>query len=307
MNRTFAIFLLKRIDSSTFLRFHSCIHGIELHAVDLFTEKALSFIEDCREDPFFLYLCYTIPHYSDYPSDSPDHFMVPSDQPYTDRNWPQISKNYAAMITRMDRDVGRILEKVRQLGIEQNTVIFFSSDNGPYAGSVHSVEFFDSNGPLRGVKRDLYEGGIRVPFIARWPGMIKPDTTTDHLLAFWDFLPTAAELVGLPVPEDIDGISFLPALLGKPQESHEYLYWDYGHVRSTFSQAVRWGKWKAVRNGLTSPTELYDLEKDLGETADVSAEHAVVVARMEAMMKEALTPSEDYPIKGINDKPAHKP
>ncbi len=214
---------------------------------DLFTERAMEFIDRHREDPFFLYLAYTIPHFSDYPRDTPELFIVPSDEPYGNRNWPQASKNYAAMITRMDRDVGRMMQQLEALGISQNTIVVFTSDNGPYSGStLHSVEFFDSNGPLRGVKRDVYEGGIRIPFIVRWLEKIQPGQANDHVLAFWDLMPTVAELLGLPVPEGIDGLSFLPSLLGAPQPEHEYLYFDYGHARNTYKQAVRSGKWKAV-------------------------------------------------------------
>ncbi|MBN2132335.1 MAG: arylsulfatase, partial [Sedimentisphaerales bacterium] len=218
---------------------------------DLFTEKALDFIQKNRENPFFLYLSYTIPHFSDYDKDTPEHYIVPSDEPYSDRPWPQIAKNYAAMITRMDADVGSICDRLRDLGLESNTLVIFTSDNGPYLDSGIPVEFFQSNRPFRGGKRDLYEGGIRVPFIARWPGRIPAGKTSDEILAFWDILPTFTELAGLPVPETIDGISMLPALLGQPQtRNHEYLYWDYGHVRETFKQALRIGHWKAVRVGI---------------------------------------------------------
>lgn len=262
---------------------------------DLFTEKAMEFIDRHREDPFFLYLAYTIPHFSDYPKDTPEHFMVPSDEPYGNRSWPQASKNYAAMITRMDRDVGRIMQQLQELGISRNTIVFFTSDNGPYSESeLHSVEFFDSNGRLRGVKRDVYEGGIRVPFIVRWPEKIQPGQVNDHVLAFWDLMPTVAQLVGLPVPEGIDGISFLPSLLGIPQQEHEYLYWDYGHSRETYKQAVRSGKWKAARVGALAPIELYDLEKDAGETRNVALEHPEMVARMEQLMESAVEKSPDY-------------
>jgi arylsulfatase A-like enzyme len=272
-----------------------------LYTHDLFTEKALAFIDRSWEDPFFLYLCYTIPHFSDYPRDSPDHFIVPSDEPYSDEDWPQVSKNYAAMITRMDRDVGRIMGKIKDLGIDSNTIVFFTSDNGPYDGStIHSVEFFDSNGPLRGVKRDVYEGGIRVPFIARWPSKISAGQVSNQVVAFWDVMPTLAELVGLPVPAGIDGISMLPALLGQPQQDHEYLYFDYGHVRNVYKQAVRWGDWKGVRVGVGSPIELYDLQRDVGETTDLASEHPEIVEKIEKMMAEARVPSEDYPIKGLD-------
>jgi arylsulfatase A-like enzyme len=265
---------------------------------DLFTEKAISFIEQNREDPFFLYLAYTIPHFSDYPKDTPEHYIVPSDEPYSDKDWPQIAKNYAAMITRMDRDIGRIMELLKKLGIDENTIVFFTSDNGPYKGSPIPIEFFDSNGALRGGKRDVYEGGIRIPMIVRWPGKIRPGRVSEQVWAFWDFLPTAAELAGLPVPKDIDGISMLPVLSGKPQKSHEYLYWDYGHVRKTYKQAVRMGDWKGVRNGAGAPIELYNLNQDLGEGADVASKHPKVVAQIEQIMRTAPADSEDYPIGG---------
>ncbi len=134
---------------------------------DLFTEKALKFIELNSQKPFFLYLAYTTPHYSDYPPDTPDIFPVPSDEPYSDRDWPQVAKNYAAMITRMDEDIGEITDLISRLGIEENTLIIFTSDNGPWQGIPTPIEFFDSNGPLRGGKREMYEGGVRVPFIVK--------------------------------------------------------------------------------------------------------------------------------------------
>jgi arylsulfatase A-like enzyme len=265
---------------------------------DLFTEKAVSFIGQNREDPFFLYLAYTIPHFSDYPKDTPEHYIVPSDEPYSDKDWPQIAKNYAAMITRMDRDVGRIMELIKKLGIDENTIVFFTSDNGPYKGSPIPIEFFDSNGPLRGGKRDVYEGGIRIPMVVRWPGRVPAAKVSDQIWAFWDFLPTAAELAGLPTPKDIDGISMLPAILGKPQKNHEYLYLDYGHVRKTYKQAVRMGHWKAVRNGVRAPIELYNLNQDLAESTDVASKHPEVVAQIEQIMRTAPADSEDYPIRG---------
>jgi len=265
---------------------------------DLFSDKALEFIDRNQEDPFFLYLAYTIPHYSDYPQDTPEHFMVPSDEPYSDKDWPQIAKNYAAMISRLDRDVGRLMERVGELGLDENTIIILSSDNGPYQGLPICREFFDSNGMLRGGKRDLYEGGIRMPMIARWPGKVPSGRVSEQVWAFWDFLPTAADLAGLAVPEGIDGISMVPALLGKPQKSHDYLYWDYGHVRKTYKQAVRMGNWKGVRIGAGAAIELYDLRADPGETEDVASKHPDVVSRIEHIMRTAVEASPDYPIGG---------
>ena len=267
---------------------------------DLYTEKAIDFIRDNRENHFFLYLSYTIPHFSDYPKDSPDHYLVPSDEPYSKKDWPQIAKNYAAMITRMDSDVGRITALIKEFGLDSNTIIFFTSDNGPYKGVSTPIEFFDSNGVLRGGKRDLYEGGIRVPFIARWPGEISAGVTNDQIVAFWDILPTLAQIAGLPAPSKIDGISILPSLLGQKQKQHEYLYWDYGHVRKTFKQAIRMDRWKAVRIGVDEPLELYHLRDDPGETTDLAAKHPEIVTKIESLMEKAYAYSPDYPVKGLN-------
>jgi len=267
---------------------------------DLFTEKAVDFINDNRENPFFLYLAYTIPHYSDYPKDSPEHYIVPSDEPYSNEDWPQIVKNYAAMITRMDKDVGRIMDLIKHHGIDENTIVIFTSDNGPYNGSPTATEFFDSNGIFKGGKRDVYEGGIRIPFIARWPGKITAGRVSDQMLAFWDVMPTLAEIAGLEAPKGIDGISMLPAFLGKKQKSHEYLYWDYGHVRKTFKQALRMDNWKGIRIGVENPFELYNLKDDPGETKDVASQHPAIVKKIESLMKDAFGYDENYPVKGLS-------
>ncbi len=264
---------------------------------DLFTERALEFIEAKKEKPFFLYLPYTIPHWSDYPRDTPESQIVPSDAPYTDKDWPQTEKNYAAMVTRMDRDVGRIAALVKELGLDSNTLIIFTSDNGPCDTHDHDADFFNSNGPFNGYKRDLLEGGLRVPLVARWPGKVSAGATSDQVWTFWDVLPTFAEIAGLPAPQDIDGISMLPTLLGQEQpESHDYLYWDYGHCRKVYQQALRMGDWKGIRVGQNAPIALYDLKTDLGETQDVAAAHPDVVKQIEAHMKAAVTPSPDYPV-----------
>ena len=189
---------------------------------DLFTKEALAFIEKPHDAPFFLYLPYTIPHNNG--EALPDEKQeVPDFGPYTDKDWPQETKGYAAIITRMDRDVGQLLEKLRETGLDSSTVVIFTSDNGPMVNK-DFTEFFNSNGPLRGGKRDLYEGGVRVPFIARWPGHIAPGTESAHVSAFWDFMPTAAELADVAAPEATDGISYLLTLLGENQAPHEYLY-----------------------------------------------------------------------------------
>ncbi|MBB6479452.1 arylsulfatase [Spirochaeta isovalerica] len=187
---------------------------------DLFTEKALSWIEEERDAPFFLYLAYTIPHAA---------LQVPDLEPYQEKDWPENMKKYAAMITRMDRDIGKILSKLKEQGIDKKTLILFSSDNGPHAEGGADPAYFKSGGPFRGIKRDLYEGGIRIPLIARWPGVIQPERETDHISAFWDFLPTIAEIYSIPLPEGIDGISYLPVLKNQEdnQKEHDYLYWEF--------------------------------------------------------------------------------
>ncbi|MEQ8788987.1 MAG: arylsulfatase [Pirellulaceae bacterium] len=265
---------------------------------DLFTAKGLDFIRRHQDRPFFLYLAYTVPHFSDYPRKTPEHFIVPSDAPYGDRDWPQQAKNYAAMISRLDGDVGRIAALIDALGLSENTLIVFSSDNGPYQGVPTPIEFFDSNGALRGGKRDLYEGGVRVPLIARWPGHVPRGAVSDHVVAFWDMLPTLAELAGLAPPKELDGLSMAAVLAGRPGPEHEYLYWDYGHTRARYLQAVRRGKWKGVRNGLDAPLELYDLERDAAEREDLAKSHGDVVKELLDVMNRAMRPSDAYPSAG---------
>lgn len=261
---------------------------------DLFAEEALRFIEKNKAGPFFLYLAFTIPHANN--EAGKQGMEVPSDEPYTKEAWPQPQRNHAAMITRMDRDIGRLLEKLRELGIDENTIVFFSSDNGPHREGGGDPFFFQSSGPLRGFKRSLHEGGVRVPMIVRWPGRVPAGETNDHVWAFWDFLPTAAELAGAKVPDGLDGISVMPTLLrqGK-QKNHEFLYWEFHEGGS--QQAIRMGDWKAIRTRLGAALELYDLGKDLAETTDVAARHPDVAARMETILKTARTESAVWPLK----------
>jgi arylsulfatase A-like enzyme len=262
---------------------------------DLFTERALQFLDSQKKEPFFLYLAYTSPHANDeLGRDVGDGMEVPSDEPFTNKPWPQVEKNFASMVTRLDRDVGRVMAQLKKTGQDQNTLVFFTSDNGPHQEGGHDPKFFHSGGPLRGIKRDLYEGGIREPGMARWPGRIKPGTTSDQVWAFWDFLPTAAELAGVAPPRGIDGISMLPALLGQAQRNHEYLYWEF-HERG-FSQAVRMGDWKGVRLGTKRPIELYDLKSDVAESKDVAAAHPDIVKQMAEIMQSARTDSKEFPV-----------
>lgn len=273
----------------------------EEYSNDLFTEQALDFIERSKEKSFFLYLAYTIPHANNEwkkalvqndidPSKFLGHGMeVPDYGIYKDKNWPEVQRGYAAMITRLDSYIGSILEKLKQHGIDEHTIVFFSSDNGPHHEGGNDPDFFNSNGPLRGIKRDLYEGGIRVPMIARWPGKIKKGTVSNHISGFWDFLPTCAELVEVETQEEIDGISILPTLLGKPekQKKHEYLYWKFPGQGG--KKAVRMGDWKAVRlNVKENPDgtiELYNLKSDIGEKHNLADKHPEIVSKIERYLK----------------------
>ncbi|MCA9020346.1 MAG: arylsulfatase, partial [Planctomycetaceae bacterium] len=214
----------------------------ETYSHDLLTREAFQFIKQNANRPFILQAHYTIPHANNEGGRAVNDGMeVPDYGIYADKDWPAPEKGFAAMITRLDRDMGTLVALLKELKLEDNTVIFFTSDNGPHQEGNHKVEFFNSNGALRGYKRDLYEGGIRVPLIVKWPGKIKPDTTTDHISAFWDFLPTACDLAGIKSPQNIDGISYLPTLLGQPQPTHESLFWKYRG-----KEALREGQWKAV-------------------------------------------------------------
>ncbi|MCC6484550.1 MAG: arylsulfatase [Armatimonadetes bacterium] len=262
---------------------------------DLFTQEALQWVRQHKEKPFFLYLAYTIPHANNEKTGETGNGMeVPSDEPYSDKPWPQPEKNKAAMITRMDRDIGKLLDLLKAEGLDDNTVVFFTSDNGPHREGGGHAEFFQSSGPLRGIKRDQYEGGIRVPMAVRWPGKIAPGQVSDQVWAFWDFLPTAAELAGAKCPENIDGLSMAPALLGKPQKQHDYLYWEF-HEKG-FQQAARKGDWKAVRLAPGKPTELYDLSRDLGEKKNLAEQYPEVIKEMDEILDSAWTPSADFPV-----------
>jgi len=263
---------------------------------NLFTDQAMEFLETHTEQPFFLCLPYAVPHTNnELGNRTGDGMEVPHYGSYADRDWPNPEKGFAAMIEFLDRDVGRILDKLEELRIDRNTIVFFTSDNGPHQEGGHQADFFDSNGPLRGIKRDLYEGGIRVPMIARWRGTIEPGRVSDFPWAFWDVLPTCAELAGVPAPSGIDGMSVVPALLGKPQQPHEFLYWEFHE--GGFHQAVRMGEWKAVRFGLEKPWELYNLSDDIGETEDLASKHPAVVRKIDAYVKTARTESIEFPVK----------
>ena len=265
---------------------------------DLFTKEAATFIERDDARPFFVYLNYTVPHAElRAPDDSLDRFRgrfpeQPFGNPAADqqatgarfdvpslgyRSQPTPRAAFAAMITRMDRDIGRLADLIRTRGIDERTLILFTSDNGPHREGGGDPDFFNSSGNLRGIKRDLYEGGIRVPMIARWVGVIPAGRVSDHPWAHWDVLPTLADIAGTRTPDGVDGMSMLRALRGSPQPSHDFFYWEF-HERG-FQQAVRMGRWKAVRPKPGAPLELYDLEGDPREERDVAARNPDVVSQ----------------------------
>lgn len=279
---------------------------------DLFTDATLDFIDRHRSRPFFVYLAFTVPHAElRAPEDSMTEFRgkfpetpfrnekadaVATVEPSRERkpsigyrSQPMPKAAFAAMVTRMDRHVGQILAKLKAAGIDRETIVFFTSDNGPHKEGGADPEFFDSNGQWRGIKRDLYEGGIRVPMIVRWPGRVKAGQVSPQAWAHWDFLPTAAALAGTKAPANIDGLSMVPTFLGQKQKQHEYLYWEF--FERGFDQAIRMGDWKAVRHGLGKPVELYNLKSDPGETTDVAAANPNIVARMTSLFETARTES----------------
>jgi arylsulfatase A-like enzyme len=266
------------------------------YAPDLFTRRCLDFLKRPRQSPFFVMLTYTTPHADNELGTFTGNGMeVPDNSAYRDRDWPELEKNFAAMVTRMDSDIGRLMKQLVESGLDSRTLVLFASDNGPHKEGGHDPEFFNSNGPLNGIKRDLYEGGIRVPFLARWPGVVPTGTTSDAVIAFWDFLPTVADLSGIKAPPGLDGISFLSTLQGHQQPPHKHLYWEF-HERG-FAQAVRMGDWKGIRLNPRQPIELYDLKVDVGEKENAATGHKDIVAAIERLMAQSRTESPDFPVR----------
>ncbi len=291
--------------------------GFGQYAPELIHQRALQFIEKNNPEktgkPFFMFYPNIIPHAElllpeKYMETFKGKFLPeqeykganPGDEEFREGAYGTQSEShaaFAAMVTLLDRQVGEVLDKLKELGLDNNTLVIFSSDNGPHQEGGADPDYFDSNGPLKGYKRDLYEGGIREPMIAWWPGKIRTGTTSDHVSAFWDVMPTFAELAGSESPEHTDGISFLPVLLGeKDQKKHDYLYWEF-HEKGG-RQAVRKDDWKLVRyhvlDSTKTTTELYDLKTDIGEEHNAAEEYPEAVRDLLKLMKEARTPSEVF-------------
>jgi len=282
-------------------------------------QKALQFLQQPKGHPFFLFLSYTLPHaaLSVLHDAVYDYYVKKFNEPAREKDKtkryetaafePYPHAAYAAMVARLDKYVGDITSEIDRQGIAGNTLILFSSDNGPHQEGGNEPEFFDSNSNLRGIKRDLYEGGIRVPFIASWKGKIKEGTTSDFTGAFWDLFPTFQQIAGIAVakssmtkaPVRIDGISILPTLLGKGgQQQHDYLYWEFHE--NDGRQAVRWKQWKGVRLSVNkvkdAPVELYDLNKDPSEKNNIAPEHPDIVKKMTAILQQAHRADKNWPL-----------
>ncbi len=266
------------------------------YAQDLMAKKALDFIDRQHQAPFFLYLPFPVPHLAlQVPEESLSAYLGSfPEEPYLgDAGYlphPYPKSAYAAMISRMDQQIGAILDKLEEYGISDNTIVFFTSDNGTTfdIGGVDR-KFFNSLGHLRGHKTNLYEGGIRVPLIVRWPNKISAGASSDHISANWDLLPTIADMVNVDIPDNLDGLSLLPTLLGTgDQKQHPYLYWEYHSKRWDGAQAVRYGNWKAVRLGVAldppGAIELYDLESDIGEQHNIANEHPQLIDSVRQIM-----------------------
>jgi len=276
---------------------------------DLMTEDALGWVGDNSEKPFFLLLTYAIPHLAlQVPEDSMEpYYGLWDDPPYDGKKGylphPTPRAAYAGMVSRMDRDVGSLMDLLAELDIDDNTIIMFTSDNGAtYDIGGANSEFFNSGGGLRGSKGSVFEGGLRVPLVVRWPDRIEAGSVSHMPSAFWDFMPTILDAAGAPPSPTTDGISLMPELLGSGEQvTHEYLYWEFPAYGS--QQAIRMGKWKAVRRQLKKtdgPIQLYDLEADIGETNDVAADHPEVVAKLSELMAAAHVPSTEFPLPGVD-------
>jgi len=257
--------------------------GIYLH--DLFEQKTIEFIRQYQSKPFFLYLAYTLPHGKyEIPEDDPSH------QIYIDKSWSKQVKNYAAMITKADATVGKVMQLLKEIGIDENTIVFYTSDNGP---NKPFIELLNSAGGLKGIKRSLYEGGIRAGMVVRWPGKIPTGIVSDFQWGMRDMFPTLCDITGVNIPKDLDGISVVPTLVGKKQKERDHMYWEY---HSPFQQAVRMGDWKGIRFGTKENIELYNLAADESETADVSQDNQEIVRLMQTIMDSSRVETPFWPL-----------
>ena len=278
------------------------------YALDKMSEKALAFLEQNKDTSFFLYLPVTVPHLAiQVPEDEPsleEYKRIIPDSPYVGNKGylphPYPKAAYAGMITRMDREIGKIIQFLKKNHLDKNTIVLFTSDNGPTYNRIggSDSEFFESNKPFSGLKGSLNEGGIRVPLVVWWPGKIEPGSVSDHIGAFQDILPTITEISELKTGNDIDGLSFYPTLIRQDnQEMHNYLYWEFPSYGGQV--AVRMGKWKAIGKGLLknpdNPIELYDLEIDVAEQQNVAPEYPEVIQQINEIIKTSRTPSEKFP------------
>jgi arylsulfatase A len=270
----------------------------ETYAQNLIADETLQWVRANRDRPFFLFYAITLPH---------GRYEIDDQGIYQDRDWTEQQKNYAAMITRLDSDIGRLLDLLKELEIDENTLVIFSGDNGSSFSPQSEIgRLFDQTmgGRLRGFKRGMYEGALRQAAIARWPGQVPAGRVTEEPWAFWDFLPTVAELTGATLPDGVttDGLSLVSFLQGGPAPKREYFYWELHEGRPI--QAIRFGDWKAVRNGPAAPLELYDLKNDVGETTDLAAQQPDVVARAEELLKAARVEDPNWPFE--DRRPAAK-
>ncbi|MRI00166.1 sulfatase-like hydrolase/transferase [Kriegella sp. EG-1] len=266
----------------------------------IFIDSALTYISKPKSKPFFLFLPLTIPHANNEGELTADHGMeVPNLGIYANKDWPEAEKAKAAMISLLDSDIGRILAKLKDIGIDENTLVIFTSDNGPHKEGGVDPNFFNSSGPLRGKKRDLYEGGIRVPFIAKWPSEIEKNSKSELQSAFYDMMPTFAQIVNDTTSISTDGLSILPTLLGdiQNQQVHDYLYWEFSEGKHD-AQAVIAGKWKLLCKYHPYAWELYDLSNDIGEQTNVAGDYPAIVQKLKSYIAQAHTYNENYLLEG---------
>jgi arylsulfatase A-like enzyme len=273
------------------------------YAPDLFIEDALKFINENHKNPFFLYFAMNVPHANNEAGNK--GMEVPDLGEFANKDWPDPEKGFAAMIRNIDRDTGRIADLLKKLDIEKDTLVIFTSDNGPHQEGGHKADFFDSNGKLRGTKRDLTEGGIRVPTIAHWPGTIKAGSEDDAHWYFGDLMATFAQIAGVKAPEDIDSDSFLGPLKGTPREKRwsrkSPMYWEFYERGS--AQAVRFGKWKAIRKPMfTGKVELYDMSNDASEKSNYAQRRPDLAKHANNLLDKAHEPDPNWRVRGQRKK-----